>query len=44
MHIEISFDFFSDLSELQLPKTCQTEFPDNDDLLNFKLTIQPDEV
>ncbi|XP_057289786.1 NEDD8-conjugating enzyme Ubc12-like isoform X2 [Hydractinia symbiolongicarpus] len=32
-----------DLSELQLPKTCQTEFPDKDDLLNFKLTIQPDE-
>jgi len=32
-----------DLSELQLPKTCQTEFPDKDDLLNFKLTIEPDE-
>jgi ubiquitin-conjugating enzyme E2 M len=32
-----------DLSELQLPKTCQTEFPDKDDLLNFKLAIQPDE-
>ena len=32
-----------DLSELQLPRTCQTEFADPDDLLNFKLTIQPDE-
>jgi len=32
-----------DLSELQLPKTCQTTFPDKDDLLNFKLTIEPDE-
>ena len=32
-----------DLSELQLPKTCQTEFPDKDDLLNFKLAIEPDE-
>eukprot|EP00795_Rhopilema_esculentum_P011464 gene11464-21673_t len=33
-----------DLNELQLPKTCQTEFPDPDDLLNFKLVICPDEV
>jgi len=32
-----------DLADLQLPKTCQTHFPDPDDLLNFKLTIQPDE-
>jgi len=32
-----------DLAELQLPKTCTTEFPDPDDLLTFKLTIQPDE-
>ena len=36
--------FFSDLSELVLPKTCQTEFPDHDDILNFKLIISPDEV
>jgi len=35
---------FIDLSELSLPKSCSTEFPDPDDLLNFKLTIQPDEV
>ncbi|XP_030757718.1 NEDD8-conjugating enzyme Ubc12 isoform X1 [Sitophilus oryzae] len=32
-----------DLSELNLPKTCSTEFPDPDDLLNFKLVICPDE-
>ena len=33
-----------DLNELELPKTCKTEFPDVDDLLNFKLIIYPDEV
>ena len=32
-----------DINELELPKTCSTEFPDPDDLLNFKLTISPDE-
>ncbi|XP_064635539.1 NEDD8-conjugating enzyme Ubc12-like [Lineus longissimus] len=32
-----------DLAELTLPKTCQTEFHDPDDLLNFKLIICPDE-
>merc|ERR1712243_195780 len=32
-----------DLNELELPKTCKTEFPDVDDLLNFKLVIYPDE-
>lgn len=36
--------FDTDLNELTLPKTCTTEFPDPDDLLNFKLTICPDEV
>jgi ubiquitin-conjugating enzyme E2 M len=30
-----------DLNELELPKTCKTEFPDPDDLLNFKLKIYP---
>lgn len=35
---------YIDLNELTLPKTCTTEFPDQDDLLNFKLTICPDEV
>lgn len=33
----------ADLNELNLPKTCATEFPDPDDLLNFKLVICPDE-
>ncbi|KAL3841670.1 hypothetical protein ACJMK2_019784 [Sinanodonta woodiana] len=32
-----------DINELNLPKTCQMEFPDPDDLLNFKLIICPDE-
>ncbi|XP_048525948.1 NEDD8-conjugating enzyme Ubc12 isoform X1 [Dendroctonus ponderosae] len=32
-----------DINELNLPKTCNTEFPDADDLLNFKLVICPDE-
>merc|ERR1712098_23193 len=32
-----------DINELELPKTCKTEFPDPDDLLTFKLTIEPDE-
>ncbi|KAK2714221.1 NEDD8-conjugating enzyme Ubc12-like [Artemia franciscana] len=32
-----------DLDELNLPKTCAIEFPDPDDLLNFKLVICPDE-
>ena len=33
-----------DINELELPKTCKTEFPDPDDLLSFKLVIYPDEV
>jgi ubiquitin-conjugating enzyme E2 M len=33
-----------DLAELNLPKTCQMDFPDPNDLLNFKLVITPDEV
>jgi len=32
-----------DLTELELPKTMITEFPDPADLLNFSLTISPDE-
>ncbi|KAI6711266.1 hypothetical protein JHW43_006176 [Diplocarpon mali] len=32
-----------DLSELSLPSTMKTDFPDPDDTLNFKLTIEPDE-
>ena len=32
-----------DISDLNLPKTCEITFPDPDDLLNFKVTISPDE-
>jgi len=32
-----------DINELSLPKTCQMEFPDPDNLLDFKLIISPDE-
>ncbi|CAD5126038.1 DgyrCDS14212 [Dimorphilus gyrociliatus] len=32
-----------DLNDLNLPKTCKVDFPDPDDLLNFKLTLIPDE-
>lgn len=38
------FLFYVDINELNLPKTCGTEFPDPDDLLSFKLIICPDEV
>ena len=33
-----------DINELELPKTCRTQFHNPDDLLNFKLFIFPDEV
>lgn len=32
-----------DLTELELPDTMKTDFPDPSDVLNFKLTITPDE-
>ncbi|XP_042361154.1 NEDD8-conjugating enzyme Ubc12 [Plectropomus leopardus] len=32
-----------DINELNLPKTCEINFPDDDDLLNFRLIIYPDE-
>uniref|UniRef100_A0A672GMF6 UBC core domain-containing protein n=1 Tax=Salarias fasciatus TaxID=181472 RepID=A0A672GMF6_SALFA len=32
-----------DINELNLPKTCEINFPDDDDLLNFRLIICPDE-
>jgi len=32
-----------DLSELSLGSTMSTEFPDPDDILNFRLTLTPDE-
>jgi len=34
----------ADINELSLPKTCQIDFPDPNDLLTFKLSICPDEV
>ncbi|MBN3284018.1 UBC12 enzyme, partial [Polyodon spathula] len=33
----------ADINELNLPKTCEIVFSDQDDLLNFKLVISPDE-
>ncbi|MCJ1312157.1 NEDD8-conjugating protein ubc12 [Agyrium rufum] len=33
----------TDISELSLGTTMKTEFPDPDDILNFNLTIKPDE-
>lgn len=33
----------ADLTEMELPGTMRTEFPDPSDVLNFKLTIDPDE-
>ena len=33
----------SDLTELDLPSTMKTHFPNPEDLLNFELTITPDE-
>ncbi|KAG9511260.1 NEDD8-conjugating enzyme Ubc12, partial [Fragariocoptes setiger] len=32
-----------DLAEMSLPRTCKLEFPDQDDLLNFRLIVLPDE-
>lgn len=34
---------YLDLTELELPKTMKTDFPDPADVLNFTLTIEPDE-
>ena len=34
---------FADINDLDIPKTCKTEFPDANDLLNFRLVIEPDE-
>lgn len=33
-----------DINELNLPKTCEIDFSDQDDLLHFRLLICPDEV
>ncbi|KAF1566689.1 NEDD8-conjugating enzyme Ubc12, partial [Eudyptes moseleyi] len=32
-----------DINELNLPKTCEIDFSDQDDLLHFRLLICPDE-
>lgn len=37
------FLLFLDLTEMELPSTMKTDFPDPSDVLNFKLTIEPDE-
>lgn len=37
------FSPYSDINELNLPRTCTTSFPDPNDLLNFKMNICPDE-
>lgn len=38
-----SFAWSLDITELDLPSTMKTHFPNPDDLLNFVLTIKPDE-
>ena len=48
-YYNLTFDYYlrlssQDINEMELPKTCKTEFPDPDDLLVFKLIIYPDEV
>jgi len=38
-----TFLTFPDITELSLPNTMKMAFPNPDDLLNFTLTIEPDE-
>ena len=33
----------SELSDLDLPNQCKIDFPDKNDLMNFRITIRPDE-
>lgn len=40
---EANLTWQSDLSELSLGSTMKTKFPNPDDILNFTLTIEPDE-
>jgi ubiquitin-conjugating enzyme E2 M len=42
-HSAAQLRIMKDIAELTLPKTCTTEYPNKDDLLNFKLHITPDE-
>jgi hypothetical protein len=37
------YSFVVDLTELSLPSTMKTTFANPDDILNFTLTIEPDE-
>ena len=34
---------YTDITELSLPSTMNIEFPNEDDILNFNLSIEPDE-
>lgn len=45
-HISPTYPHVSptDINELNLPKTCEIDFSDQDDLLHFRLLICPDEV
>ncbi|XP_074926816.1 NEDD8-conjugating enzyme Ubc12 [Chelonoidis abingdonii] len=42
-HLSLLPSCLPDINELNLPKTCEIDFSDQDDLLNFKLVICPDE-
>jgi len=42
-HVVLVHAWTSDLTELDLPSTMKTTFTDPADLLNFTLTITPDE-
>ncbi|KAI7733314.1 hypothetical protein M8C21_012371, partial [Ambrosia artemisiifolia] len=43
-HLLIQVKVTSDISELNLPKECSISFPNGqDDLMNFEVTIRPDE-
>jgi ubiquitin-conjugating enzyme E2 M len=40
----VGMDLFADISELNLAKTTSISFPNGkDNLLNFEITIRPDE-
>lgn len=42
--ISVMYRFSADISELNLPKACKMSFPNGkDDLMNFEVTVKPDE-
>ena len=44
LYLNFNLSHFVDISELNLPKTCTLSFPNGkDDLMNFEVTIRPDE-